>query len=550
MKKGLLSIFTMAVLMAVSAIGYAQTTYTKVNSASELEAGAHYILVGYNANGDAFAMGWQKTNNRHAVAVGENDGTITVTVATEASSTTDAFEFTLGGSAGAWTIYDPLNEGYLNAAGGGNYLKTQTTLDDKGKWTITDGENGGLVPVSNGGVEQNIMRYNVTSTLFGCYKSSSNVTDPVYFFKEGGEPVINPEPSNYPTNFEAAVNNLNVTLTWVDAEGGQLPSKYLVLASKGSIAVPQDGTPVENSNLAKNVNYGIQTVTFSGLESGATYRFAIFPYTNSGENIDYKTNGSYPTAVATTEEFFFFEDFTADLGQFTAVSVLGDEVWHQGTYQGTTYANMNGYANGSAHANEDWLISPALRLDPNNIYHRVDLEFSTAGRYEGNPLEVLLSVNYDGDPTTAVWEDLSDAFEFSASIETFEWVESGSVNILSAIPENGPFYIAFRYTSVETGARSWEIDYVKMVADYEVGVQENSINALSVYPNPANSVISFTLENNAQVSVYDVTGRMINTMEMAAGEVQYQIADFENGVYFLNVRYADGKMDVVRFVKY
>ena len=63
-------------------------------------------------------------------------------------------------------------------------------------------------------------------------------------------------------------------------------------------------------------------------------------------------------------------------------------------------------------------------------------------------------------------------------------------------------------------------------------------------------MISFNLASDAQVSVFDVTGRMVSTMNMAAGQGQCQVGDLENGVYFLNVRYADGKQEVARFVKF
>ena len=132
MKRNLLSLFAMAMLFVFASTSYAQTTYTKVNSASELEAGAQYILVGYDNDGNAYAMGYQKNNNRHAIAVEENGGAITVVVATASSSQVDPFEFTLEDMDGSWTIYDPLNEGYLYAAGGGNNLRTQPSLDDKG----------------------------------------------------------------------------------------------------------------------------------------------------------------------------------------------------------------------------------------------------------------------------------------------------------------------------------------------------------------------------------------------------------------------------------
>ena len=542
-------LFSLVAMLLLSVSGIAQTTYTMVNSVSQLEASSQYIMVGFDNDGNAFAMSYQKTNNRHAVEINEAGGVITATVATDPSSQTDPFEFTLMIYDGDWVIYDQLNSGYLCAPGGGNYLRTQNDVTMNSRWTITDGPEGGMVPVSNGGVEQCYMRYNISSTLFGCYKESSTVSAPVYFFKAGGAANPDPEPSNYPTAFAATVEEVSVTLTWVDATGSQLPYKYLVLGSTGNITVPTDGTPVADGELAKNVAYGQQTVTFSGLQGGTTYYFAIFPYTNSGSNIDYKTDGNYPTATATTEDvnYLLFEDFDEGLGVFSVYDAYGDQTWHQGTYQGITYANMNGYANGAPNQNEDWLISPAVVIG-NNEWEEVSVEFRTATKFDGNPLQVMVSMDYDGqsDPSDFVWLNITDAFDYSTG--NYEWVESGAYSMANPYP--GTYYLAFVYTSTNEAAASWEIDYVKVMGKQYVSVSDNTIQTVSLYPNPAREQVSFMLNNDAQVSVFDMTGRKVSEMECKAGQAQIGVSEWENGVYFVNVRFADGTSAVSKFVKF
>lgn len=545
-------LFSLVAVLLLSLSGIAQTTYTMVNSASQLEAGAKYVLVGYDNDGQAFIMSYQKSNNRHALAIDEAGGVITATVATDPSQQDAPFEFTLDGAPGAWTIYDPLNNGYLYAAGGGNYLRTQTDLTDNGRWTITDGDEGGMVPVSNGGVEQCYMRYNITSTLFGCYKESSNVAAPVYFFKAGGAAEPDPEPSNYPTDFYYLGVGTDIILTWTDATGAQLPHKYLVLASTGNITVPTDGTPVADGILAKNVPYGTQVAEFTGLQGGTTYHFAIFPYTNSGSNIDYKTDGNYPIVTATTEEIYtlLFEDFDEDLGVFTAYDMYGDQGWHQGSYQGTTYAVCNGYANQTYNENEDWLISPAIS---SNGYQDAILSFRTAMKFDGDPLQVKVSVDYDGqsEPTDFDWVDITDAFDFSTG--NYEWVESGDVDIWGILDGYAlgypDFYVAFVYKSSSESASSWEIDYVKVVSYGAEAVEENN-QTIGLYPNPAHEQVSFTLESDAQVSIFDMTGRKVSETECKAGQTQLDVNELVNGVYFVNFRFADGTSAVSKFVKF
>ena len=549
MKRNLLSIFAMAMLMLVSARGMAQNTYTMITSASGLEEGAQYILVGYDDDGNAYAMSYQKSNNRHAVSISDQGGVVTATVATDPNSQTEPFEFTLGGSTGAWTIYDPLKNGYLYAPGGGNYLKTQTNLTDNGKWTITFDGTGGSIPVSNGGVEQCYMRFNPNNgtPLFGCYKESSTVNALVYFFKAGSA-TPDPEPTNYPTGFTANVSGVDVTLTWNDATGAQLPHKYLVLASTSStVALPQDGTVYPNDNLTRNVPYGEQTVTFDNLSSNTNYHFFIFPYTNSGSNINYKTDGNYPTATAHTPNVTYLlnEVFEGeDLGTFSVYDMYGEQSWHHAIYEGNGYAYMNGYASGAPHANEDWLISPAI----SGSYQTITLRFRTAKNYVGNDLLLMISTDYDGvsEPTDFEWEELTDMFDWSTG--GYEWVESGEVNITNYTGQQ--FYIAFVYTSTDEIAAAWQVDDVKVMGQGLVSVAENAEERLAVTPNPANESIRFELQSEAQVAVYDLSGRMIVESRMGAGASQLNVSGLDNGVYFLSVSYADGTKEVARFVKF
>ena len=554
-------LFSLVAMLLLSLSGFAQTTFTKVTSSSGLEAGANYLIVAHNDDLGVLAMGYQKSNNRNAVVVSENGESITVTPGTDPASETDVFQFTLGGSNGAWTLYDAAKEGYLYAASSNsNHLKTQTTLDANGEWNITFNGDGTAEVVAQGENTRNNMRFNPNASnnapLFSCYAETSNIDTRVSFYKAGGTPAQpDPEPSNYPTNFAALVDGTDITLTWTDATGSQLPSKYLVLASTGAISVPTDGTPVDDGDLAKNVAYGTQVIEFAGLQSGTAYHFAIFPYTNNGANIDYKTDGTYPTANATTEEvnYLLNENFDDELGVFTAYDAYGDQGWHQGEYNGTTYANMNGYANGAAHQNEDWLIAEIPGM-VDTEFTDIFLEFSTAMKFDGDPLRVVVSGDYDGqgEPGDFDWIDITDAFDFSAG--NYEWVESGKVNIIDIVGDFAnsgySWYIAFVYTSNDEQASSWEIDFVKLTGKWLASVNENGTMAVSLYPNPANDQVSFTLESDAQVSVFDMAGRKVNEVNLTAGEAQLNVSEFQSGVYFVNIRYANGTTAVSKFVKF
>jgi len=103
------------------------------------------------------------------------------------------------------------------------------------------------------------------------------------------------EPANHAADFSAHC----ITLNWADATGTVVPTGYLVRMSATSfaaIATPADGTAIANDFSNLNVGYGVETCIFKGLTPNTTYYFKIFPYTGSGANIDYKTDGEVQQA--------------------------------------------------------------------------------------------------------------------------------------------------------------------------------------------------------------------------------------------------------------
>jgi hypothetical protein len=134
-------------------------------------------------------------------------------------------------------------------------------------------------------------------------------------YKTGGTPpednatTFKVEPTNHPTGFGAtADSDSQITTGWTDSTGGQVPDGYLVLCNKtGTFSDPADGTPqVDDTACAdgsgvKNVAQGTGSYAWTGLDSITQYYYKIFPYTNSGVQINYKTDGTPLTDNATTQ---------------------------------------------------------------------------------------------------------------------------------------------------------------------------------------------------------------------------------------------------------
>ena len=325
-------------------------------------------------------------------------------------------------------------------------------------------------------------------------------------------PGINPEPTNYPTDFTAEATGLNAKLNWTDATGDQLPDSYLILASTSeTIDPPVDGEYViddldlSDGSGAVNVAYGVETYTFTTLTAQTNYYFVIYPYTNSGANADYKTDGTAPTANVLTANIVVLneENFDFSWGDWTTVNVLGDQVWDRdNTYGigGTACAKMSGYESGDF-ANEDWLISPALNL---NQYENEIFTFYSALGYpvEAQQLTVKISTDYDGggDPASATWTDLNP--ELPTGDPYWQWTYSGELDISGYEAQTA--YVAFVYLSDGTDSETWEIENILITG-------EESFTPL---PEPTNYPTEFaaTAEGqNINVSWVDATGETVPT---------------------------------------
>jgi hypothetical protein len=268
------------------------------------------------------------------------------------------------------------------------------------------------------------------------------------------------------------------------------------------------------------------------------YYSIIFPYTNSGADINYKTDGVPPSASATSGEAapsLLFTTFNEGWENWTQISVTGDQVWgRDNTYgiDGTACAKMSGHS-GEAFENEDWLISPAVDLTASN---NEMLEFYSAVGYTGDALQVLVSSNYDGagNPNDFAWDNLTDQAQWPAGDPFFEWTISGDIDLAAYTEQT--IYIAFKFTSTTEGSATWEIDNVR-VKDENSGIAENhpQVN-LDLYPNPSTGILYFNADKPVTgLEVYTVSGMLVYREANTATQGQIDLSQLGKGVYVVKI---------------
>ena len=150
-----------------------------------------------------------------------------------------------------------------------------------------------------------------------------------------------PEPTNDPTNFIVTGTTYNsIDLSWIDASLGTPPSGYLIKASTGAITNPIDGIPESDGTFIKNIAQGTQVFSFTGLSASTSYNFKIYPYSNSGAMIDYKTNTPQSTsgttnAVPLTKDLIYIQDFDLNTSWiYTHDIAFWDNTWGTDGYYG------------------------------------------------------------------------------------------------------------------------------------------------------------------------------------------------------------------------
>ena len=152
---------------------------------------------------------------------------------------------------------------------------------------------------------------------------------------------VDPEPSDDPTGLQGiSISATEIGVTWTDATGTVPPAGYLVYCDNGvGHTPPTDGVPVtDDADCADNagvqtISQGIGNATWGGLSSVTGRWVRIYPYTNSGAEIDYKTDNP-----ATVFAYTLPPEPSAHPTNFTATADSSSEITVSWT-DATPFAN-------------------------------------------------------------------------------------------------------------------------------------------------------------------------------------------------------------------
>ncbi len=407
----------------------------------------------------------------------------------------------------------------------------------------------GNTPLSITSGSYNINAVSATNEVeFWCVGNSSGTriyvnSIEVTYTTAGGSP--DPEPTNHPTSFSCSASG-GIDLSWIDATGAQLPSGYLIRwsdAGYGSIANPVDGTEIADGPNALNVLQGVQSASITGLSPNTTYYFKIWPYTNSGTDIDYKTNGTVRQTDCETEDGpCFTESFSGVTsatggvaGSFTNKTWTGDEGLEFTATDARTDRTINGPAimirNGS--------------LSVNNITGGISsLTLTTQRQFTGGTGTLTVSVNgttvgsipYGASVQTSTISniDISGTYDLEISsnnsdriaLDDLEIACFSNICVLPTVHSTNPSVSAITSNSATLNWTSGDGGSRIVVARAGGAVNVTPVDGATYLANS-------TFGSGAQIGadnyvVYNGTGNSVTVEGLTPG-VQYYFTIFEYG---------------------
>lgn len=170
----------------------------------------------------------------------------------------------------------------------------------------------------------------------------------------------------------------------------------------------------------------------------------------SGNESDFVLEGgdTPPTPSAT----IFSETFASGQGQFTIQDVVMPSELTYIWQHAPSYSCMKASAYvGQAYAAESWLVSPSIDLSGVSV---ATLNFEQAVNYASpqGALKVMISTNYNGDVTTAAWNELN----------IDQWPTGNNWTFINSTADLTNYVdqtvtIAFKYTSTTSASATWEV---------------------------------------------------------------------------------------------
>ena len=133
---------------------------------------------------------------------------------------------------------------------------------------------------------------------------------------------------------------------------------------------------------------------------------------------------------------------------------------------------------------------------------------------------------------------------------TYKWLDcnngneviAGATNQVFEVTENGSYAVEV----TENGC----VDTSACFTVTTVGIETYNQSVFKLYPNPVNNILTVVSQEDInQIEVYDITGKLLETINPQSTEITLDFSSYQEGVYLIKVQTTDGKVSSSRIVK-
>ncbi len=382
---------------------------------------------------------------------------------------------------------------------------------------------------------------NRNDIIYYNYQNNRNpfIDHPEFVSLIWGDTVL-PEPSNHVSAFQAdTATASSVKLTWNDNDGSVAAEGFLLMINlTGSFTPPVDTVPQpDDTDLsdgagAVNVLHGVETYTWNNLTANTVYYFTVYPYTNSGSNIDYKTDGTVPTA----------QDTTLDAGSSAVNLVISEVADPKDNYNARYVELYNGgsstidfsqdifylcrQANGGASSWGCKKLEGTLNADSTyTVAYRLS-DFNTAYGFDPDLVSGYISGNGDdgyflyegGDYASGTLVDAYGVVDTDGTGQAWEYQDSKAVRVFNdTVPSatwNAAAWVIVNNANVSDMTPGWHHRSVSWTGavdnSWDNAQNWDSGATVSPYvPDPGSEVIITNVANSAVINSDKTLGKLI-----------------------------------------
>ncbi len=172
--------------------------------------------------------------------------------------------------------------------------------------------------------------------------------------------------------------------------------------------------------------------------------------------------------------------------------------------------------------------------------------------------EITLHVGTGAEETVNLWRNYNEC-SAEPIVYNFEDTKNDGLTFEQYSYKNENTGKRTVFIKVNNGTHDWyngssnDIDYNTEIYKFftgkingETGIETNTVDNFSIYPNPAANIVNVTTEANTELAIFNATGKEIKHINANETITSIDISDMPNGLYFVVANGIAQKLTIAR----